>query len=70
MAQLAHCARFDLANALAGEVEVFADFFERAGFATIEAETKFQNFAFALVERSEEALNLFGQQRSGRDLER
>ena len=50
VAQLAHCARLDLANSLACEVECLADFFKRAWLAAIETETQCKNFAFALVE--------------------
>ena len=69
MTQLAHRARFDLADALTREVEVFADFFEGAGFTTVESETKLQDFALTLVERRQETLDLFGQKCRGSDLE-
>ena len=42
VAQLAHRSRFDLADALTGEVEVLADFFERAGLAAVQTEQALQ----------------------------
>ena len=69
MTQLAHRARFDLTDALTREIEVFADFFESAGFAAVESETKLQDFTLTFVERRQEALDLFGEKSRGRDLE-
>src|SRR5690606_3026940 len=60
----------DPADALTGEVEVLADLFEGARLATIEPEAELQDLALALVERSQQAGDLFRQQRSGGDLER
>ena len=60
--QLRHGTGFDLANALAGEVEVLADLFERARLATVETEAQLEDLAFALVERGEQAGDLVGQQ--------
>ncbi len=48
---------------------MFADFFERAGFAAVEAEAELEDLAFALVEWTEEAVDLVGEQRSGGDFE-
>ena len=45
---LAQGLGFDLADAFAGDFELLADFFERAGVAVDQAEAQFQNFAFAL----------------------
>ena len=70
MAQLAHCAGFDLTNALAGEVEVFTDLFECARLAAIETEAQLEDFTLAFVERSQQAADLFGQQRCGCYFER
>ena len=71
MTQLAHRTSFNLTNTLTCEVEVFANFFERARLTlAVEAETQFQDFAFALVERCEQSLNFFRQQRSGSFFER
>jgi hypothetical protein len=51
VAQLAHCARFDLTNALTSEVEVFTNFFKGATFAAAtKAEAQTQDFAFTFVE--------------------
>src|SRR5580698_10181850 len=41
---------FDLANALAGDIELFADFLEGAGIAVTEAEAQFQYAALAGIE--------------------
>jgi hypothetical protein len=65
VAQLAHRTSFNLTDALTGEVEVFTNFFKGARFAPIKTKAQLQNLAFALVERSQESLNLFGEQRSG-----
>ena len=70
MAQLGHSASFDLADAFASQTEMFAYLFERARFATVKAETKLENFAFALVEWAEQPIDFVRQQRSGRNLER
>jgi hypothetical protein len=65
--QLRHCPRLDLADAFAGEVKVLANLFESAGFATIKTEPELEDLAFPLVERSEESVDLVGQQRRGGD---
>ena len=52
----------DLADAFAGDFELFADLFERARLAPVETETQLENFALALVEGSEQARDLFGEQ--------
>jgi hypothetical protein len=62
--QLAHCARFNLTNALAGEVERFANFFKCAWLAAVKTETKRKNFTFTLIEWSKQARNFFRQQSS------
>jgi hypothetical protein len=68
--QLAHCARFDLSNSLASQVECFANFFESARLATVETETQRQNFALALIERRKKTSDFFWQQSSCGNLER
>src|SRR5262249_8788343 len=70
VAQLRHRAGFDLADALAREVEELADLFEGPGLATVESEAQRQDLALTFVERSEQLLDLVGQQWGGRDLER
>src|SRR3954469_7510135 len=55
VAQLRHRPSFDLADALAGEVEVLTDFFERAGLPAIETEPQLEDLALTLVERREQA---------------
>ena len=47
MLQLADRLGFDLANALARDVELFADFFERVVGAHLDAETHAQHLGFA-----------------------
>ena len=44
MAQFAQCLCLDLANALAGDVEFFSDFFQRAAAAVLNAETQLEHF--------------------------
>src|SRR4029077_10551469 len=68
VAQLRHRPCLDLADPLTGEVEVLAHLFEGAGLAAVEAEAQLQDLALALVERSEQASDLFGQQRGRRNL--
>src|SRR5688500_7898212 len=68
--QFGHGASFDLADALTSEIEVLADFFERAGLAAIETEPQLEDLALALVERSEQAGDLVRQQRGCRYFER
>src|SRR5207245_439699 len=70
VAQLRHRARLDLTDALTREVEVLADLLERARLAAVEPEAQREDLALPLVERGEELLDLVGQQRGGRDLER
>src|SRR5690606_15611487 len=67
--QLAHRPRLDLADALAGEVEVLADLLERARFAAIEAEAELEDLALAVVERGEQSRDLLREQRRGGNLE-
>src|SRR5581483_11296849 len=69
VAQLRHRPRLDLADALAGEVEVLADFLEGAGLAAVEAEAEAEDLALALVEGAEELGDLFGEEGGGRHLE-
>src|SRR5207249_9827228 len=57
-------------DALTGEVEVLADLLEGAGLAAVESETQLEDLALAVVERSEQARDLVGQQGGGRHLER
>src|SRR5690349_13225806 len=45
---------FDLANAFAGDAELFADFFQRARVAVAETEAQFEDFAFAFGEAAED----------------
>ncbi len=46
------------------------DLFEGAGLAPVETEAQAQDLPLALVERSEQAVDLIGEQRGGRHLER
>ena len=59
----------DLADPLAGEVEVLPHLFERPGLAAVEAEPQREDLTLALVERREQLLDLVGQQRGGGHLE-
>ena len=70
MTQLAHGASFNLSDALTREVEVFADLFERARLAPVETEAQLENFTLALIERSEQASDLLGEQCGRGDFER
>src|SRR6185295_19081382 len=70
MTQLAHRPCFDLADALAGEVEMLANLFERAWLATVETEAQLEDLALALVERRQQAGDLLGEQGGGGNLER
>src|SRR5207253_1673 len=54
VAELRHGPGFDLADALPGEVEVFADLFEGAGLAAVEAEAEAEDLPLTLVERPEQ----------------
>src|SRR4029079_17154265 len=70
VAQLAHRPCLDLADALAGEVEVLPDLLQRAWLAAVETEAQLEDLPLALVERGEQAGDLLGQQRGGGHLER
>src|SRR5438067_4603256 len=61
VAQLRHGPGLDLADALAGEVEVLPDLFERAGLAPVEPEAEPQDLARPLVQRGQKAGDLDGQ---------
>src|SRR5664280_752651 len=50
MPELRHGPGLDLADPLAGQVEVLADLLERAGLAPIEAEAQTQDLPLAFVE--------------------
>ncbi len=47
MTHFAEGLGFDLADALAGDAKLFADFLEGPGIAVAEAEAEFEDFAFA-----------------------
>src|SRR5215218_6488802 len=70
VAQLRHGPRLDLADPLAGEVEVLANLFESAGLAPVEPEAELQDLPLAIVERGQEPVDLLGQEGRGRHLER
>ena len=50
-----------LANPLAGDPELFADFLEGLGFVAIESETGIDDFALAIVEDIEQVANLIAE---------
>src|SRR5271155_4253492 len=62
MAQFRHRPGLDLADPLAGQVEVFADLFERPGLTPVEAEAQPEDLSLPLVERREQPADLLGQQ--------
>jgi hypothetical protein len=65
VAQLAHRTSFDLADSFPSQIEMLADFFECPRLTTIETETQFEDLALALVQWSQQSLDLLGEQ-SGR----
>lgn len=70
MPKLGHCPSLDLTNALTSEIEVFTDLFERAGLATVKTEAQLENLSFTLVEWTQQAVDLFGEQRGSCYFER
>ena len=62
MAQLAQRLRLDLADALAGHFELFADFFERAAAAIVQPEAQAQHLSLALGQAAERVLDLLLEQ--------
>ena len=50
VAHLAECFGLDLADALAGDLELAADFLERAAVAVLEAEALFKHLALAFCQ--------------------
>src|SRR5579875_179251 len=70
MAQLAQSFGLDLANALAGDVELFAHLFQRAAAPIIQAEAQLQHFALALGQAIQHILNLLLEQLMARCLGR
>src|SRR5262245_19316869 len=68
--QLRQGPGLDLADPLTREVEELAHLFERARLTPVEPEAQGEDLALALVERSEQLLDLVGQEGSGGDLER
>src|SRR5829696_4808616 len=67
---LAQSLRFDLPNALAGDLELAADFFERPAVAIDQAEPLLQDLALALRERGQHVANLVLEERDRRDVRR
>src|SRR3546814_7725402 len=61
VAQLAQRLRLDLANALAGDVELLADFFQRVVGVHVDAEAHAQYFRFARGEAGEHVAHGFHQ---------
>ena len=58
MAKLAQCLGFDLTDALACDLELAPDFFERAAATIIEAEAQAQDFLLADGQRAKRVLHL------------
>ena len=63
--KLAQRLRLDLADALAGDLELLPDFFERAAAAIVEAEAQVQHFPLAHGQRVEHVLHLLFEQSGG-----
>ena len=70
MAQFAQGFRFDLANALARDVELFADFFERVIGVEVDAEAHTQHFCFARCQLCEHCVRGLAQRLGGRLIDR
>src|SRR3954454_12142899 len=70
MPQLAERLRLDLADALAGDVELLADLLERARASVLEAEPQLEHPSLATRQRIENGLDLLLQQLVGRRLGR
>src|SRR5579884_4200107 len=70
MAQLAQSFGLDLANALAGDVELLAHLFQRATAPIVQAEAQLQHFALALGQAVQHVLNLLLEQLMARGLGR
>src|SRR4051794_11502363 len=65
MAQLAQRLGLDLADPLAGDVELLADLLEGPGAAVLEAEAELQDAALAAGQRVEHCLHLLLEQLVG-----
>src|SRR5215203_3449708 len=70
MAHLAQGLGLDLPDALAGDFELAADFFEGAAVAVDEAEALLEDLALALGEGVEDVADFFLQQGDGGDVAR
>src|SRR5215472_14031924 len=60
--QLAQSLGFDLTNTLAGHMELFADFFQRAATAIVQAEAQLEHFAFAVGQALKHIFHLLFEQ--------
>src|SRR6187200_2658566 len=58
VSQLAKCFRFDLADALAGDVELLADLLEGAGAPVLEAEPELEHSPLAAGQGVQDRLDL------------
>src|SRR6185436_18628677 len=58
VAQLAQRLGLDLADPLAGDVELLADLLERSGTPVLEAEAELEHTTFATGQRVEDSLDL------------
>src|SRR5579884_1048507 len=70
MAQLAQSFGLDLADALAGDVELLAHLFQRAAAPIVQAEAQLQHFALALGQAIQHILNLLFEQLMARGFRR
>src|SRR2546421_11459833 len=62
MAQIAQRFGIDLKNALASDMELLADFFQRAAAAIVEAEAQLQNLALTLGQAIQHVFHLLLEQ--------
>ena len=62
VAQLAECLRLDLADTLAGDVELFANLFERAAAAIVQPKAQPQHLLLALGQTAERVFHLLREQ--------
>src|ERR1700688_4702941 len=65
VAELRHCSGFDLADPLAGQVEVLTDLLQRARLPAVKTETQPEDGCLAIVEGREKLVDLVDKQRPG-----
>ena len=70
MAQLAQCLRFDLTDALTGDIELRTDLFKGTRSAVHQTETQPENICLTVGQRGKYLLKLFLQERVGSRISR